>query len=93
MEGTQVTLLAGIYGLVGPIANMVCLAYVDKWGRKPTMWITGIVMGCDMAILMALTSQYANATNKAGQGATIAFIYLFSIMYVRRWVAFCACAN
>ncbi|KAF9028039.1 general substrate transporter [Hymenopellis radicata] len=81
ITGHNVTLLAGIYGLVGPIANIVCLAYVDKWGRKPTMWITGIVMGCDMAILMALTSQYASGTNKTGQGATIAFIFLFSIIY------------
>lgn len=82
LSPSQITLLAGIYGLVGPIANMVCLAYIDKWGRKPTMWITGIVMSCNMAILMALTSQYTGTTNTTGQGATIAFIFTFSIVCV-----------
>ncbi|KIY69255.1 general substrate transporter [Cylindrobasidium torrendii FP15055 ss-10] len=81
ITGHNITLLAGIYGLVGPIANMVCLAYIDRWGRKPTMWITGIVMSCNMAILMALTSQYTGTTNTTGQGATIAFIFTFSIVY------------
>jgi len=75
-----VTLLAALYGMVGPAANIICLLYVDKWGRKRTMWITGLAMACDMSIIMGLTAAYAGSDNKVGQGFTIAFIFLFSIM-------------
>lgn len=67
-------------GMVGPAANIVCLLFVDKWGRKRTMWITGIVMACDMALIMGFTAGYAHSNNKVGQGFTIAFIFCFSIM-------------
>lgn len=66
--------------MVGPAANIICLMFVDKWGRKPTMWITGIIMAIDMSLIMALTAKYATSTNKVGQGFTIAFIFCFSIM-------------
>jgi cbb3-type cytochrome oxidase subunit 3 len=56
--------------------------YVDKWGRKPTMWITGLAMACDMSIIMGLTAGYAGSDNRVAQGFTIAFIFMFSILCV-----------
>ncbi|KAL4938453.1 hypothetical protein BDV06DRAFT_231868 [Aspergillus oleicola] len=81
MEGHNVTLLAGIYGLVGPVANLVCLYYVDTWGRKKTLWITGIAMTLDMALVMGLSGGFQNSDNMVAKGFTIAFIFCFSMIY------------
>jgi hypothetical protein len=70
-----------VYGLVGPIANVFCLAFVDSWGRKKTLWITGIAMTVDMALVMGLSGGYDNSDNTTAKGFTIAFIFCFSIMY------------
>ncbi|KAL2815273.1 general substrate transporter [Aspergillus cavernicola] len=81
MQGHTVTMLAGIYGLVGPLANLVCLYYVDTWGRKKTLWITGIAMTVDMALVMGLSGGFGDSNNMVGKGATIAFIFCFTLIY------------
>ncbi|KAG6909494.1 hypothetical protein DXG01_017216 [Tephrocybe rancida] len=81
ITGHTVTLIAGFYGMVGPTFNIICIAFVDKWGRKPTLWITSVAMAVDMALIMAFTAKYANSNNKVGQGFTIAFIFCFSAIY------------
>lgn len=78
--GHMVTLLAGVYGLVGPIANVICLKYVDTWGRRKTLYITGFIMALDMALVMGLSGAYGKSTNMVAKGFTIAFIFCFSIM-------------
>jgi MFS family permease len=78
--GHNVTLLAGVYGLVGPIANVICLRYVDTWGRKKTLWITGFIMALDMGLVMGLSGGYGQSDNQIGKGFSIAFIFCFSIM-------------
>ncbi|KAF8064084.1 hypothetical protein FPV67DRAFT_1451326 [Lyophyllum atratum] len=45
------------------------------------MWITGIVMACDMALIMGSTARYVQTENKTGQGFTIGFIFCFSVIY------------
>ncbi|KAF9034461.1 general substrate transporter [Hymenopellis radicata] len=40
VTGHNITLLAGIYGTVGPISNIICLSYVDRSGRKFALWFT-----------------------------------------------------
>ncbi|KAG2421025.1 hypothetical protein HFD88_000641 [Aspergillus terreus] len=81
MVGHNVTLLAGIYGLVGPLANLVCLYYVDSWGRRKTLWITGIIMAMDMALVMGLSGGFNHTDNTVAKGFTIAFIFCFSMIY------------
>lgn len=61
-------------------SQIICLLYVDKWGRKKTLWITGIIMTIDMALILAMTAAFSEGTNRVGQGWAIAFIFLFSIM-------------
>lgn len=68
------------YGLVGPLANVVCLYYVDTWGRKKTLWITGLVMALDMGLVMGLSGAYGKSDNNVAKGFSIAFIFCFSIM-------------
>ncbi|RKU44667.1 hypothetical protein DL546_003583 [Coniochaeta pulveracea] len=81
MTGHMPTLLAGVYGLVGPIANLVCLWYVDTWGRKKTLWITGLCMTVDMALVMGLSGAYGSSDNVVAKGFTIAFIFCFTAIY------------
>jgi MFS family permease len=80
-QGHMITLLASIYGMVGPIANVICLYFVDKWGRKKTLWITGIIMTIDISLVMAMTASFTKTTNMVGKGFAICFIFLFSIIY------------
>tara|TARA_R110002060_G_scaffold41150_4_gene52628 strand:- start:242 stop:760 length:519 start_codon:yes stop_codon:yes gene_type:complete len=80
ITGHKVTLLASIYGMVGPIANVICLYFVDSWGRKKTLWITGIIMTVDMGLVMAMTGAFSQTSNMIGKGFGIAFIFCFSIM-------------
>lgn len=80
IRGHTVTLLASIYGMVGPLANIVCLYFVDSWGRRKTLWITGIIMTLDMGLIMAMTGAFTSTNNVIGKGFGIAFIFCFSIM-------------
>ncbi|CAG9947754.1 unnamed protein product [Clonostachys rosea f. rosea IK726] len=81
MTGHMPTLLAGIYGLVGPIANVICLYYVDTWGRRKTLWITGLIMALDMGLVMGLSGGYGSSQNMVAKGFTIAFIFCFTAIY------------
>lgn len=76
----QVLTINRVYGLVGPIANVVCLYYVDTWGRKKTLWITGLCMASDMALVMGLSGAYGSSDNVVAKGFTIAFIFCFTAM-------------
>lgn len=81
ITGHTVTLLASIYGMVGPIANVICLYFVDSWGRRKTLWITGIIMAIDISLVMAMTASFTGTSNVVGKGFGVAFIFCFSIMY------------
>ncbi|KFY29291.1 hypothetical protein V491_00113 [Pseudogymnoascus sp. VKM F-3775] len=81
ITGHTVTLLASIYGMVGPIANVICLYFVDSWGRRKTLWITGIIMAIDISLVMAMTASFTGTSNAVGKGFGVAFIFCFSIIY------------
>ncbi|KAK7204911.1 general substrate transporter [Myxozyma melibiosi] len=81
ITGHTVTLLASLYGMVGPAFNMLCISYVDRFGRRSALYITGVAMAADLAIVMALTANYSGTDNKVGQGFAIAFIFLFTAIY------------
>ncbi|KAI5460600.1 general substrate transporter [Mariannaea sp. PMI_226] len=81
MGGHLPTLLAGIYGLVGPLANLICLYYVDSWGRRRTLWITGLLMAMDIGFVMGLSGGYGSSNNMVAKGFTIAFIFCFTAIY------------
>lgn len=67
--------------MCGPIANVVCLYFVDRWGRKKTLWITGIIMTIDISLEMAMSAVFTKSDNAVGKGFGIAFIFLFTVMY------------
>ncbi|KAH7156016.1 hypothetical protein EDB81DRAFT_756532 [Dactylonectria macrodidyma] len=80
MTGHMPTLLAGIYGLVGPLSNIICLYYVDTWGRRKTLWITGLIMSMDMGLVMGLSGGYGSSDNMIAKSFTIALIFCFIAM-------------
>jgi hypothetical protein len=54
--------------------------YVDKWGRKITLWLTRILMIIDIALVMAMAVVYGCSDNTIGKGFAIAFIFCFTVM-------------
>lgn len=59
---------------------MVCLYYVDTWGRKKTLWITGLLMTLDISLVMGLSGGYGSSDNSVAKGFTVAFIFCFTAM-------------
>jgi len=58
-------------------------AFTDKLGRRRRLFIGSFVLGCLLAMVAALSSAYGNLGNPnvTGAHATIAFIFLFGIVY------------
>ncbi|EHY53514.1 hypothetical protein HRR83_003719 [Exophiala dermatitidis] len=81
ITGRDVLWVSAGYGMMGVMANAVCLCYIDRVGRKlPLAW-TSVALVVDMILIMVFTKQYAESTNKVGQGFTIAWIFIFSIIF------------
>jgi membrane-associated PAP2 superfamily phosphatase len=59
---------------------VICLYYVDTWGRRKTLWITGLIMALDMGLVMGLSGGYGSSQNMVAKGFTIAFIFCFTAM-------------
>lgn len=67
--------------MVGVISTAICMAYIDKTGRKKPLVYTSMALTVDMVLLMVFSKYYANSTNKVGQGFTIAWIFIFSFIF------------
>ena len=81
ITGRRVLLISAGYGMMGFIANAICLTYIDKVGRKlPLAW-TSLALAIDMMLIMVFTKEFANTSNKIGEGWTIAWIFLFSFIF------------
>ncbi|KAK9241757.1 major facilitator superfamily domain-containing protein [Lipomyces tetrasporus] len=81
IEGYQVLLIAAAYGTVGPIATGLSTAYVDKWGRIPTLIASQAAVLVVFIIVTALSAVYGSSDNRVGEIAVIVFIFLFSISF------------
>ncbi|RDW63718.1 hypothetical protein BP6252_11263 [Coleophoma cylindrospora] len=81
ITGHTITLLASFYGMAGPLANIICLMFVDRWGRKRTLWITGLLMAIDASLVMAMTASFVHNGSPVGKGFAIAFIFCFTMIY------------
>lgn len=67
--------------MMGPIANAICLCFIDKVGRKlPLAW-TSVALVIDMILIMVFTKYFAESDNKVGQGFTIAWMFIFSLIF------------
>ncbi|KAH7907275.1 general substrate transporter [Hygrophoropsis aurantiaca] len=84
LSNSQSLLVQGIYGAVGPIANLFFIIFIlDSVGRKrPLMFGAGSFV-VTFSILAALVASYPPGTdlNLSAQKAAIAMIFLTSIIF------------
>jgi hypothetical protein len=67
--------------MMGPIANAICLSFIDKVGRRlPLVW-TSVALVIDMTLIMVFSKYFPGGNNRIGQGFTIAWIFLFSFIF------------
>jgi sugar porter (SP) family MFS transporter len=81
VEGRDVLWLSAGYGMMGVMANAVCLTFIDKVGRRKPLAYTSVALVVDMVLIMVFTKYYAGSDNKVGQGFTVAWIFIFSIIF------------
>ncbi len=81
IKGHTVLLVASFYGMVGPAMNVYTITQVDKWGRVRTLWLDALGLACCLAIVMGTTAGYNQTGSKTMSGVSIAFIFIFSIVY------------
>lgn len=81
ITGRNVLWVSAGYGMMGVIANTICLTYIDKVGRKKPLAYTSCALVIDMILLMVFSKYFAASNNKVGQGFTIAWIFIFSFIF------------
>ncbi|KAF1989064.1 MFS transporter [Aulographum hederae CBS 113979] len=81
VEGRDVLWLSAGYGMMGPIANAICLLYVDRVGRKKPLAWSCVALCINMILILVFTKEYAGSSNEVGQGFTIAWLFLFSVLF------------
>ncbi|KAK0216751.1 general substrate transporter [Armillaria nabsnona] len=81
ITGQTVLLLAGVFGSVGLVANLLSIYLLDKVGRvKFLKW--GTVALCIDLIYCALMSRYfADSDNPVGKGFAVLGIYVFTAIF------------
>lgn len=86
IDGRLVLALAGVWGLVGPFANIVCLMFIIDRVRRRTLLMTGsLLMAIDIAIVMAIVAVYGGTSNTVANGFGIGFLLLFSALFSLSW--------
>ncbi|KAE8325834.1 general substrate transporter [Aspergillus sergii] len=82
--GRTSLLISGVYGFMGVIGQIIYLFVVaDKWPRTRTLWTGSLFLSILIAICMALSAVYGDASggNLSGARAAIAMIFLYSCAY------------
>jgi len=88
INGRLVLALAGVWGLVGPAANIICLLFIIDRVRRRTMLMAGsLAMAVDIAIVMAIVAVYGGTDNTIANGFGIFFLLLFSCLFSLSWNA------
>ncbi|CAK7207156.1 hypothetical protein SEUCBS139899_009964 [Sporothrix eucalyptigena] len=81
VAGSTPLLLLSIYNVVAAIFNYVCSLVLDRFGRINI--ITFGIAGCiaDLILYTALVAEFANTTNRVGNGFAILALFLFAVFY------------
>ncbi|EXJ89880.1 hypothetical protein A1O3_02947 [Capronia epimyces CBS 606.96] len=76
----QLLFYAGLYCASTPPNLLECL-YIDRMSRTKLVAIGLIILACIMSVYTALTAQFINTTNLAGQKAAVAMLFIFFFAY------------
>jgi hypothetical protein len=86
IKGHVVLLLAGVWGITGPLANIFCLLWIIDRVRRRTLFMAGsLAMAVDIAIVLSLVAVYGGSNNQAANIAGIFFLILFGILFSLSW--------
>lgn len=89
VQGRNVLWLSCGYGMMGPIANVICLTYIDRVGRRlPLAW-SSVGLAVNVELLTVFSKEFAvsdnndnnNDNNVVGQGFMIAWTFTFSFIF------------
>ncbi|TVY63981.1 Sugar transporter STL1 [Fusarium oxysporum f. sp. cubense] len=86
IKGHVVLLLAGVWGITGPLANIFCLLWIIDRVRRRTLFMAGsLAMAIDIAIVLSLVAVYGGSDNQAANSVGIFFLILFGIPFSLSW--------
>ncbi|KAF4332219.1 hypothetical protein FBEOM_13980 [Fusarium beomiforme] len=86
IKGHIVLLLAGVWGITGPLANIFCLLWIIDRVRRRTLFMAGsLAMAIDIAIVLSLVAAYGGSDNQAANGVGIFSLILFGILFSLSW--------
>ncbi|KIK53974.1 hypothetical protein GYMLUDRAFT_921079 [Collybiopsis luxurians FD-317 M1] len=88
IEGERTLLMQGIYGAVGPIANLFFIIFIlDRVGRRKPLLFGALSFVCTFSIVAAILATnpvdtgVVKAANPAAQRAGVAMIFLTSVNF------------
>lgn len=89
MKPATILALAGVYGTVTFVSNVITTRFLtDQWGRRK-MILTGLFGVILVEIYTAVMQrQFQHTDDKVGKGFTILGIYLFAVVYCERFYRF-----
>ncbi|KFY63654.1 hypothetical protein V497_01939 [Pseudogymnoascus sp. VKM F-4516 (FW-969)] len=86
IKGSTVLALAGVWGLTGPLANIVCLLWIIDRVKRRTLFMWGsIALTVDIAIVQAIVAVYSGGSNQVANGIGIFFLILFGVIFSLSW--------
>lgn len=90
IKGPTVLALAGVWGILGPLSNLLCLAFIiDRVKRRTILFWGSIGMGIDIAIVMIIVAVFSGGPNRVANGFGILFLLLFDIIFSISWNSGC----
>ena len=86
IQGHLVLALAGVWGLTGPLANIVCLLWIIDRVKRRTLFMAGsVAMTLDIAVVQIFVAVYGGSDDQVANGFGIFFLILFGILFSLSW--------
>ena len=70
-----------IYAVVGTIAAFIAIFSIDRFGTRTLFLIGFPILALDMLAEALLQWKYLATQNKAGNGASVAIVFLFIVLF------------
>lgn len=88
--GSQDLLITGLYGAEKFVmVGTYILFFSERWGRRPTLWISPILMACCFVIVNVVnktTPPPVNENPTSAGIATVAMVFITNSIYQFSWV-------
>ncbi|KAI5846826.1 general substrate transporter [Tricharina praecox] len=86
LEAEKAAFLASaITGVVNVVFTAVAQIFADKWGRRPTLIVGGLLMAVPMTAIGAIYAHPTASTTHGGQYTVIALIMAYFIAFIMSW--------